>query len=140
MGPHPDLKNLALRTRPGTSAVYENSVEAGKYSVIPNSRRTSTPTRSSGSLESNRGLGHREPDPSHGGNSSSARKGPTLLQRSEDLRAEVHHAMTVNSVTGVPNGFAEPDKIGSRLSGMVVALSEQASELAALRREVEILR
>jgi len=52
----------------------------------------------------------------------------------------VQHAMTVNSVTGMPYGFAEPDKIRSRLSGMVVAPSEQASELAAHRREVEILR
>jgi len=42
-----------------------------------------------------------------------------------DPKGEVYHATTVNSVTGMPNGFAEPEEIRSKLSGMVVALSEQ---------------
>jgi len=91
-------------------------------------------------LEGNRGLGHWEPYTPLVGCTGSAGKGPTLLQRFEALRAEVCHAMTVNSVTGMPNGFAEAEVIRNKLSGIVVALSEQASELAALRREAEILR
>jgi len=72
-------------------------------------------------------------------------KGELVLELSNlwserNTLAEVQHAMTVNSVTGMPNGFAEPDNIRSRLSGMVVALSEQASEIAALRREVDSSR
>jgi len=145
VGPHPDLKNLALtiHCRVRARRLFAKSALRTPRQVeihTSTSRRTSTPTRSVGFLESTRGLGNWEPDPPLRGNPGSTRKGPTLLQRFEDLRAEVHHAMTINSVTGMPNGFAEPDRIRSRLSGMVVALSEQASELAALRRKVEILR
>ena len=110
--------------RPGTLIFHKNNVEvakAGGDSVSPTSRRTSTLTRSSESLEGTRGRGHWEPDSSPGGNSDPARRGPTLLHRFGDLRAEIHHAMPVNSVTGMPNGFAEPDKIRSRLSGSVGA-------------------